>query len=340
MILRCSFGWRTHECWRKIAAESSVAERRGVVLGGDDGDAEEVTDAAFVAVGGDDFVEDAVLAKREGGHTETPVDPDPADGRRVPGRVPMHEEVRVDRVGPVAVSVGQVAGDAVLDRSSQRQGAFGEIEATVSQIDQLEVAQLDRPQPVEDDQSRQCGPGGIGRVESGLDVVGIGGQWDASFEGPDVDAGGGVDEDRLVPLQGDEDRPQGSTERGPGVPACRQCSEDVVRVISRSERCPLTAHASRVGNDQLSRVRMVTASRGRLRGEVDCLGEISRTTISARPSSVQAGLQSGDRTRSRWDRLGRRRACVLRPRRRGPAGLAARRRQARRLRWRGWGDRR
>ena len=100
MVSRWPFSWRTDECPPEVTSETWVAQGRGVVLRGSHGDAEEVTDAALVATGRDDFVEDAVLAQCEGRHPETSVDPDPVHRPGVPGREVVHEEMRVDRGGP------------------------------------------------------------------------------------------------------------------------------------------------------------------------------------------------------------------------------------------------
>src|SRR5215216_6689347 len=115
--------------------ECGVVEDSGVVLGGADGDAEQVADLSDVAAG-EHFVDDAVSTDGLCGLSEGAVDPVAADGFGAERGAGVDEEVGVDGVRPASGTVVEVAGDEGLDGCGEGHGSVAEAEAAVADVDE------------------------------------------------------------------------------------------------------------------------------------------------------------------------------------------------------------
>ena len=205
-----------------------MVQRRSVVRGGLNRDAEEVRHTTEVAAGGLRFVDHAILPDRLGRHTEVVVDPGSLGWCRAAGATEMDEEVRIDAVRPSPVAVVEVSGEPGLDRIGEWHRPPSEVEATVANVGELQVAQLHRAQTVEGEQSRHCGTWRVGRVESVVQPIHVGWHGDASSEVAHLDAGHRIDEDHLVRLERAEDGSQSTAQHGAWGLDERQHGEDIV----------------------------------------------------------------------------------------------------------------
>ena len=91
-------------------------------------------DTAEVAAAGTKSVQDPVLAGLLGGHPHRGGDPLNADRGAVQGGAPADEDVGVPRRRPAPLTVGQPAGKPVPNRLGQRDGALGQMEASVVDV--------------------------------------------------------------------------------------------------------------------------------------------------------------------------------------------------------------
>ena len=152
---------------RQVGIFDAVAEVRY----GGDGESEQVAEASGVAAGCLGFVADAVSADGvdAAGVVDGDSHPSAADGFEALVVAEVDEQVRVYCLGPASGPVGEVGVGGLLDGFGEGDGAGADVEATVVEVDQSDVAELAGVEPVVD---RKCDDGGtcrVGVVEIGID---------------------------------------------------------------------------------------------------------------------------------------------------------------------------
>ena len=136
----------------RAAVQVGVLDGVGVAVRAFDAESEEVADAAYVAAGGVDLLEDAVLAQGLGSEVGVLPGEGLADGTSRGARAPVDEQVRVDGVRPGSLPVVEPGGEAGPDRGGERDVPVVEGEAAVDDVGQLQLAELLAGQGVEGDQ--------------------------------------------------------------------------------------------------------------------------------------------------------------------------------------------
>lgn len=129
-----------------------------VSLGAGDGQAEEVAEAAEVAAGGEQLVEDTVLSHVLGHAGEAEADPIRPGGAGAQGVALMEEQVGVGGCGPAPGAVVEIDAQALSDSLCEHDDPAGDLEPTVAYADQGDGGQLGGREGVE---PGQCGRGGV-----------------------------------------------------------------------------------------------------------------------------------------------------------------------------------
>jgi hypothetical protein len=159
------------------------------MVAGLDADAEEVGEAAGVAAGGEDLVDDAVAAQGSdaAGQGEGEVDPAVPDGFVALGVAHVDEHVGVGCGEPARLAVVEPAGEAVDHGAGEWDEPVVDAEFAVRDVGELEVAQLAGGEAVERHEGGDGGACGVGGVEGCADRGGIGREWELAGVDPGAD---------------------------------------------------------------------------------------------------------------------------------------------------------
>jgi hypothetical protein len=195
----------------------------GVTERGCHGYAEQVAQPAHVAVGGEGFVQDAVLPDLLDGHPDGLQDVVVADGPGAHRGVGVDEQVRVAGGGPSGGAVVQPGRQAPARRAGEQHGAAADAQPGAVEVGELQVADVLGAQPVVGDQGGHRGPHRVSRAQGGAQRGELAQrQRLADVGSAGADAGHRIGEDHRASCQDREQRPQSLAAGGPGGAAGRE----------------------------------------------------------------------------------------------------------------------
>ncbi|WP_248580844.1 hypothetical protein [Nocardioides sp. InS609-2] len=252
-----------------LDAEIGVLDGLEVAGGAFDAEAEEVTDAAHVAAGGVDLVEDAVLAQGTRSYGAVFPGEGVAAGDESGCGASVDEQVGVGASRPGLVAVVEPRSEPCPDGCGEWDVAAVEEKPAVDDVGQLQLAHLLAGEGVESDQGHGEGDGRVRRVQLGANQCGVQRERDVGRHASEVDASHGVGEDEAPALEdlNSDFRPFSAkclwvVSAGSAARAARMSS----LVISANDWRPASAQAWTTGARPRMCSSTVAGSRGSWRG--------------------------------------------------------------------------
>lgn len=138
-----------------------------------DAESEQVAEPSRVAAGGDGFVQNPVGAQGldTAGQCDGEEHPSDPDGFVAAGGSEVDEQVWVGRGRPSLAAVVEPVGDPSPDGLGEGDGAPVDVQVPITDVDELEVAQLVAAQSVVGNERGERGPGRLRRAERGAHGV-------------------------------------------------------------------------------------------------------------------------------------------------------------------------